>query len=99
MVITCPSVLRSFPTSTTTRPVTQTPEVEVKRASTKRRFPLVAEKGNQRRMAPAMITPAKLRTKILVGEKCLEKKFLIRMRIFIGMDVLKSLHTFSKDFT
>jgi hypothetical protein len=79
--------------------VTQTPEVEVKRASTKRRFPLVAEKGNQRRIAPVMITPAKLRTKILVGEKCLEKKFLIRMRIFIGMDTLKFLHTFSKDFT
>jgi hypothetical protein len=71
--------------------VTQTPEVEVKRASTKRRFPLVAEKGNQRRMAPVMITPAKLRTKILAGEKCLEKKFLIRMRIFIGIDIFKNL--------
>jgi hypothetical protein len=42
-------------------------------------------------MAPVMITPAKLRTKILVGEKCLEKKFLIRMRIFIGIDIFKNL--------
>jgi len=38
-----------------------------------------------------MITPAKLRTKILVGEKCLEKKFLIRMRIFIGIEPSKTL--------
>jgi hypothetical protein len=52
---------------------------------------LVAEKGNQRRMAPVMITPAKLRTKILVGEKCLEKKFLILKRIFIGIEPSKTL--------
>jgi len=45
---------------------------------------LVAEKGNQRRIPPVKITPAKLRTKILVGERCLEKKVLIRIRIFIG---------------
>jgi len=64
--------------------VTQTAEVEVKRASTKRRGPLVAEKGNQRRIPPIKITPAKLRTKILAGEKCLEKNVLIFMRIFIG---------------
>ena len=40
-----------------------------------------------------MITPAKLRTKILGGERCLEKKFLIRMRIFIGMDIFENLST------
>src|SRR4030042_6686854 len=91
MVITCPSVLRSFPTSTTTRPVTQTPEVEVKRASTKRRFPLLAEKGNQRRIPPARITPAKLRINILAGERCLEKKFLTRIRIFIRVETFKNL--------
>jgi hypothetical protein len=77
--------------SMTTRPVTQTAEVEVKRASTKRRLPSVAEKGNQRRIPPIRITPIKLRTKILVGERCLEKKFLTRMRIFIGMDIIKNL--------
>jgi hypothetical protein len=38
---------------------------------------LVAEKGNQRRIPPVRITPAKLRTKILAGEKCLEKKVFI----------------------
>jgi len=70
--------------------VTQTPEVEVKRASTKPRFPLVAEKGNQRRIAPVRMTPAKLRTKILAGEKCLEKEFLILKRIFIGIDILRA---------
>jgi hypothetical protein len=52
---------------------------------------LVAEKGNQRRIPPARITPAKLMTNILVGERCLEKKFFIRIRIFIGMDALKPL--------
>jgi hypothetical protein len=70
----------------TTKPVTQTAEVEVKRASTKRRFPLVAEKGNQRRIPPVRITAAKLRMKILAGEKCLEKNVLILIRIFIGIE-------------
>jgi hypothetical protein len=52
--------------------------VEVNRASTKRIFPLAPENGNQRRMPPVIMTAAKLRTKILVGDKSLEKKFLIR---------------------
>jgi hypothetical protein len=51
--------------------------VEEKRASTKRRCALVAEKGNRRRIPPVRITAAKLRTKILVGDKCLEKKVFI----------------------
>jgi hypothetical protein len=78
-------VLKSLPTSITTKPVTQTAEVEEKRASTNRRFPWVAEKGNQRRIPPVMITAAKLRTKILAGEKCLEKKVLILTEILIGI--------------
>jgi hypothetical protein len=60
--------------SITTKPVTHTAEVEEKRASTKRRCALVAEKGNRRRIPPVRITAAKLRTKILLGDKCLEKK-------------------------
>jgi hypothetical protein len=83
MVITWPRVVRSFPLSITTRPVTQTAEVEVKRASIKVRGPFVAENGNRRRRAPSRMTAAKLRTKILEGEKCLEKKVLILIRIFI----------------
>jgi hypothetical protein len=67
----------------TTRPVTQTAEVEVKRASTNLRWSFAAAKGNQRRNPPVRMTAAKLRTKILVGERRLEKKFLIRIRIFI----------------
>jgi len=90
MVITCPNVLKSFPISMTTKPVTQTAEVEEKSASMKRRFPLVAEKGNQRRIPPARITPAKLRTKILGGKRCLEKKFLILRRIFIDMVIFRN---------
>jgi hypothetical protein len=50
--------------------------VEEKRASTKRRCPWVAERGNQRRIPPVRITAAKLRTKILVGDKCLERNVL-----------------------
>jgi hypothetical protein len=60
--------------------------VEVKRASTNRRFPLVAEKGNSRRMPPVKMTPAKLSTKILVGVRCREKKVLIRIQDFKGID-------------
>jgi hypothetical protein len=76
--------------SMTTSPVTQTAEAEVKRASTNRRGSFVAEKGNHRRIAPVRMTPAKLRTKILAGVRCFEKKFLIRMRIFIGIDILRT---------
>jgi hypothetical protein len=43
----------------------------------------VAEKGNHRRTPPAKITAAKLRIKILLGERSLEKKFLILKRILI----------------
>jgi hypothetical protein len=71
--------------------VTQTAEVEVKSASTKRRCPLAAENGDLRRMLPVRITAAKLITKILAGGRRLEKKFFIRIRIFIGMDILKNL--------
>jgi hypothetical protein len=83
IVISWPEIEKSVPVSTTTRPVTQTAEVEVNNASTKAMGPLAAEKGNQRRIPPVRITVAKLRTKILVGERCLEKKFLIRMPILM----------------
>jgi hypothetical protein len=84
MVITWPMVEKSFPVSRTTRPVTHTAEVEVKRASINRREFWEAEIGKLRRIAPVRMTPAKLRTKILAGEKCLEKNVLIMIRIFIG---------------
>jgi len=74
----------------TARPVTQTDEVEVKRAFTKRRLPLGAEKGNHRRIPPIRITAAKLRTKILLGERDLEKKFLILRRTFIALGTLRN---------
>jgi hypothetical protein len=99
MVITCPNVLKSLPISMTTKPVTQTAEVEEKSASMKRRFPLDAEKGNQRRIPPARITAAKLRTKILVGERCFEKKFLILTRTFIGIITSKTLSHLKIDST
>jgi hypothetical protein len=67
----------------TTNPVTQTAEAEVKSASTKVRGFLVTANEKERNTVPTKITPAKLRTKILVGERCLEKKVLIRIRIFI----------------
>jgi hypothetical protein len=69
----------------TTNPVTQTAEVEVKRASTNRRWFWVAEKGNQRRIPPVRITAAKLSTKIRVGERRLEKKVLILRKILFGI--------------
>jgi hypothetical protein len=68
--------------------VTQTAEVEVNRASINRRGILAAEIGKLRRIVPVRMTPAKLRTKILVGERCLEKKVLTWIRIFIGFESL-----------
>jgi len=65
IVITWPTGERSFPISTTTSPVTQTAEVEVKRASTNRRGRWVPEKGDQRRKVPIRIMAEKLRINIL----------------------------------
>jgi hypothetical protein len=45
---------------------------------------LAAEIGKLRRIDPVRMTPAKLRTKILAGERRLEKNVLILIRIFIG---------------
>jgi hypothetical protein len=83
----------------TIRPVTQTAEVEVKRASTNLRGSFVAEKGNQRRIPPVMITAAKLRIKILAGERRLEKNVLILARIFIGIERSTPPIKISKDLT
>ena len=76
--------------SITTKPVTQTADVDEKRASTNLRDPFVAEKGNQRRIPPVRITAAKLSTKILVGERCLEKNVLILTIIFIEIKPSKN---------
>ena len=65
------------------RPVTQTAEAEVKRASTKERGVFAAEKEDHRRKAPAKIKAAKLRTKILSGERNREKKLLMNIESFI----------------
>jgi hypothetical protein len=59
----------------------------------------VAEKGNHRRIPPAIITAAKLRTKILVGERRLEKNVLILVRIFIGIEGSTSPIRVRKHFT
>jgi len=45
----------------------------------------VAEKGSQRRKAPRKMTAAKLRIKILDGERCLEMKGFKRKRFFGGI--------------
>jgi hypothetical protein len=65
--------------------VTQTAEVEVNRASINRRGFWAAEIGKLRRIVPVRMTPAKLRTKILAGDRCLEKNVLIPVRIFIDI--------------
>ena len=66
-----------------TRPVTQTAEAEVKRASTKERGFFAAEKEAHREKAPAKIKAAKLKTKILSGERNREKTPLLNVESFI----------------
>jgi hypothetical protein len=62
----------------TARPVTQTADAAVKRASTKlRRLPLDA-KGIRSRKAPIRISRAKLRIKILDGVRRRKVDLLIR---------------------
>lgn len=76
MVITWPGIERSFPRSIVLNPVTQTAEVEAKRASTKGRLALEAAKGNQRKIPPVMITAAKLTTNSRSGVAIFEYTFL-----------------------
>jgi hypothetical protein len=78
-----PANERSFPMSMDARPVTQTAEAEVKRASTKERGFFAAEKEDHRRKLPAKIKAAKLRTKILSGERNREKIPLLNIEFFI----------------
>jgi len=59
------------------RPVTQTPEVDMNRASMKVSRSLAAENGNHRAKAPRRMTPAKLRMKMRAGGRCLDKEVLI----------------------
>ncbi len=86
MVITWPAKERSFPISMHVKPVTQTADVEVKRALTKVRGRWLAAKGTQSRKAPIRITPAKPRMKILAGVSALDKKGFMRKGFFIGKD-------------
>jgi hypothetical protein len=58
------------------RPVTQTPDVDMKSASTKVSGLLEAENGSHRARAPSRMTAAKLRMKMRAGGRCLEKKSL-----------------------
>jgi hypothetical protein len=76
-----PAKERSFPISIEARPVTQTAEAEEKRASTKLRWPRPAANGSQSRIAPAMISSAKLRMKIRGGVKRCDIDVLVRQRI------------------
>ena len=78
-----PAKERSFPISMTVNPVTQTAEADAKRASTKGRGFFAAEKGDHRRKDPAKIKAAKLRIKILSGEKNREKTPLLDLESFI----------------
>jgi len=70
----------------TTNPVTQTAEVEVKRASIKEREPFVVENGAKKSRAPMRIAPKKLRIKILGGVRCLDMKSFICKVIFIDIE-------------
>jgi len=65
------------------RPVTQTPDVDMKSASMKFSGFLEAANGNHRAKAPRRMNPAKLRMKIRAGGRCLEKKILT-LTLFTG---------------
>ncbi|MEK6545726.1 MAG: hypothetical protein AABZ28_04265 [Nitrospinota bacterium] len=56
----CPNIVRSFPVSTTVRPVTQTAEVAIKSESEKDKYPFLEEMGREKRKVPMAIRTAKL---------------------------------------
>ncbi|MGQ9508086.1 MAG: hypothetical protein ACUVTN_01660 [Thermodesulfobacteriota bacterium] len=69
--------VRSFPLFMTVSQVTQTAEVEVKRASINRRGSLETEKGLLNKRLPIKMVKMKLSTKILEGDRTFHKKVLI----------------------
>ena len=76
-MIIWPNKDRSLPISITASPVTHTPDVAVKRASINGRRVPVVETESERRIVPIIMVVAKLRTKILIGDKKLKIKSLI----------------------
>jgi len=62
-IIICPTGVKKVAVSWTTSPVTQTPEVAVKRASTKDIWPFLVAKGRRRRAVPAKMVRIKLMAK------------------------------------
>jgi len=76
----CPKKEKQAPVSTTVSPVTQTAEVDVKRASMKEISPDVVEKGSMRRNAPASIAAIKLNIRKEAGLNLLN---LFNMRLLI----------------
>jgi hypothetical protein len=62
---------QNVPVSTTTRPVTQTAEVAVKKAFRKPGLlPLALEMGSVNKSAPINITAANPKIRISAGERC-----------------------------
>ena len=64
----CPNELKTFPVSTTTRPVTHVAEVDVKRASTNPRLELFVAEGSIRRAVPMEMRIMKPMIEIRTGD-------------------------------
>jgi hypothetical protein len=64
----CPNELKTFPVSTTTRPVTQVADVDVKRASTNPRLCGLVAEGNMSRVVPIEIRMANPMIEIRAGD-------------------------------
>lgn len=82
MVTIWPANERSLPISITTKPVTQTAEVDEKSASTNLIFPLAPERGSCKRTVPTRMRVAKLKMKVRGGVKCRERKALVTARMW-----------------
>ena len=74
-MISFPQKLNAVAVSTTMRPVTQTAEVEVKRAfMMESPFPVLVAKGSMSRMVPTTITAKKLKRMVFAGYMVIPSK-------------------------
>jgi hypothetical protein len=85
----CPRGLKAVPVSTTVRPVTQTAEVEVKRAFTNPRGSPVDAKGIISRIVPIKITIANPIITVRAGDRTMDSE--IRMEVFLALNLIKIL--------
>jgi hypothetical protein len=92
MITHCPKMVNVLPGSRTVRPVTQTADVAVNRASTQAICPDTVEAGSSSKRTPAAMTRRKLASRMVEGWDLRMRDCIVMIEISCWMS---AAHTFS----